>query len=155
MSGNGIHFSLSDYEITRDGNVINKHSGRILKGQPNGKGYLRICIGGKLMFIHRLVAEKYIPNPLNKPQVNHKDGNKKNNRADNLEWVDNSENRIHAVKLGLHLCGENCPYAKLTFSDVVYIREHPAIQIKDLAIKFNVSRNTISDVRKNRTWKNS
>ena len=153
MSGNGITFSLSDYEVTRNGDVVNKHSGRFLKGQPNGKGYLRVCIGGTLMFIHRLVAGKYVPNPENKPQVNHKDGDKRNNVASNLEWVDNSENRKHAVNAGLHVHGEKCSWAKLTFKEVVYIREHPEISLKDLAIKFNVSVRTISDVRNNKTWK--
>ena len=91
-----IKLTIDDYEITRDGKVINKHTGHTLAPQPNGKGYLRVSIGKKLMFIHRLVAEKYIPNPENKPQVNHKDGNKLNNCVDNLEWCTAKENSIHA-----------------------------------------------------------
>lgn len=51
--------------------------------------------------IHRLVAESFISNPLNLPQVNHIDGNKINNYIDNLEWVNNSGNQIHAYKNGL------------------------------------------------------
>lgn len=81
--------TIEDYEITRNGDVINKYTGRVLKGQPNGKGYLRVSIAGKLQFIHRLVAEKYVLNPEGKLQVNHKDGNKLNNCVDNLEWVTN------------------------------------------------------------------
>lgn len=64
-------------------------------------GYMRVRIKGKHYKIHRLVAETFIPNPENKREVNHKDGNKLNNRADNLEWATRSENQKHAYKLGL------------------------------------------------------
>ena len=110
--------TLEDYEITRDGQVINKHTNHVLKPQPNAKGYLRVSISKKLVFVHRLVAEKYIPNPNNLPQVNHKDGNKLNNNVENLEWVDNLENRAHAVKTGLHLSGERATNHKLNWESV-------------------------------------
>lgn len=145
--------TIEDYEITRDGQVINKHTGHILKPQPNGKGYLRVSIGKKLQFVHRLVAEKYIPNPEGKEQVNHKDGNKLNNSVDNLEWVTNKENREHAVKNGLHLSGESCPWSKLTENDVYFIREHPEIDSWDLADILHVAVSTIRDVKEGKTWK--
>ena len=147
--------TIDDYEITENGEVINKITGHKLSPQPNGKGYLRVSIGKKLMFVHRLVAEKYIPNPENKEQVNHKDGNKLNNSVNNLEWVSNQENRTHAVKNNLHLQGEDCPWAKLTLDNVNYIREHLEIDNSELANLFNVSISTIKDVKNNKTWKNN
>ena len=145
--------TIDDYEITRDGKVINKHTGHTLAPQPNGKGYLRVSIGKKLMFIHRLVAEKYISNPENKPQVNHKDGNKLNNCVDNLEWVTNQENRNHAVDNDLQVTGERCSWAKLTEENVKEIRANPGYENEYWARKFKVSRGTISDVVNYRTWK--
>lgn len=146
-------YDLSDYIVTKDGKVINKHNNKILKPQLNGKGYLRVGVGGKLMFVHRLVAEFHVPNPDNNPQVNHKDGNKLNNNADNLEWVTNQENRDHAVGNGLHIHGEGCPWACLTEESVKFIRKHPEIKAKELADLFGVSVSTIKDVRHNVTWK--
>ena len=145
--------TIDDYEITRDGKVINKHTGHTLAPQPNGKGYLRVSIGKKLMFIHRLVAEKYIPNPENKPQVNHKDGNKLNNCVDNLEWVTNQENRNHAVDNDLQVTGERCSWAKLTEENVKEIRANPGYENEYWARKFKVSRGTINDVVNYRTWR--
>ncbi len=79
--------------------------GRFLKVQSDKKGYqrLRVTIERKKMTfkLHRLVAELFIPNPSRLPQVNHKDGNKHNNYASNLEWVTCLENARHAVKCGL------------------------------------------------------
>lgn len=152
MTRKGDYLSIEDYEVTEDGKVINKKSRKELKGQLNGKGYLRVSIGGKLMFVHRLVAEKFIPNTEEKKQVNHKDGNKLNNNVDNLEWVTNAENRKHAVENKLHMFGEKCSHSKLKKEDVVYIRKHIDMTVKELAEKFNVSKSTINDVIKKRTW---
>jgi hypothetical protein len=147
-------FDLSDYTITENGEVINNHTLRRVKAQPNGKGYLRVCIGGKQRFVHRLVAEKYIPNPENKPQVNHKDGNKLNNSVGNLEWVTNQQNRDHAVKNDLHIHGDKCPWSKLLKEQVDFIRNHPEITATELSKVFDVSAVTIRDIRNFRSWKN-
>lgn len=149
-------FTLDDYEITRNGEIINKRWGnRKVKPQPNGKGYLRVHIAGKMHFVHRLVAEKYIPNPDNKPQVNHKDGNKLNNCVDNLEWVTNKENRAHAIENGLHATGEQCPRAKLTQKAVDFIREHREYNSKELSEMFGVSQSHINQIRRYECWRNS
>lgn len=74
---------------------------RILKTSQDRKGYSRITItidGEKRTYkVHRLVAQAFIPNPDNLPQVNHKDGNKGNNNVPNLEWISNADNAKHAI----------------------------------------------------------
>jgi len=78
---------------------------KILKGSKNKKGYVQVefRINNKrnINTIHRLVLSAFVENPLNKPQINHKDGNKENNRVDNLEWVTQEENMKHAIKHNL------------------------------------------------------
>lgn len=149
----GSFYTLEDYIVTREGEVFNKHNNRKLKPQPNGKGYLRVVIGHKRYFVHRLVAEKYVPNPFKKEQVNHKDGNKHNNCDSNLEWTTNKENRLHAIENGLHLCGDRCSYAKLTSKDVMRILNDKEHNFTELGKMFNVNRKTISNIKNGKTWK--
>lgn len=98
------HFEFAPkYVVTVDGDIISmnyKYSGFPRKLKYNRYGpYLMVNIKGKLRTIHRIVAEAFIPNPENKPHVNHKDGNKHNNKAYNLEWVTRSENQLHAYRV--------------------------------------------------------
>lgn len=84
-------------EVTENGEVFVKETGKALTPKNNGNGYLRIYIPKikKRFLLHRLVATAYIPNPDNKPQVNHIDGNKHNNSVSNLEWCTGPENMSH------------------------------------------------------------
>lgn len=70
-----------------------------------------------------------------------------------MEWVTNQENRLHAVKNGLHLTGSKCPYSKLNEDDVIYILQNKTLSNKQLAAKFNVSASCIYDIRTGRSWK--
>lgn len=103
--------------IENSRNYFVTDKGEVFKGErklSSGKGdhYRKVRIGfkdgtWKDILIHRLVAKAFIPNPENKPFVNHKDGQKSNNLLENLEWVTASENAVHAVELGLVASGFN------------------------------------------------
>lgn len=84
------------YSVSNQGEVRNDVTGHILTPYGSKGLYVGVQLGRRNYHrVHRIVAETFIPNPENKPQVNHKDGNKRNNRADNLEWVTPSENQRH------------------------------------------------------------
>lgn len=111
------------YAISLDGIVFSKPrnhwKGGWIKPCVDKYGYQKIDLHKginhiKRYFIHRLVAQTYIPNPENKPQVNHIDGDKQNNHVSNLEWCTASENQKHAVRTGLLIQrkGGNSPCAK-------------------------------------------
>ena len=154
--------NFEDYEISDTGLI--RQGVRPITLQPNGKGYLRFI---KMrdrkvyrLFVHRLVASLYLPNPAHKPQVNHKDGNKTNNCVENLEWVTPSENRAHAFATGLQHTphGEAACGAKLTEADVRYIKEHAKKHDKQfnyvqLGKVFNVHAQTIKNIVDGKKWK--
>lgn len=157
------------YQVNRYGDVIsvpriakNRFSFRItksknIKSRISRTGYLYypIKIDNKLMtfYKHRLIAEHYIPNPLNLPEVNHINGVKTDNRIGNLEWCTSKENIKHAIKIGLISIGEDKCNAKLTNMDVCKIRRMRSSTNVDLASMFGVSSNTISRIRHRKSWK--
>ncbi len=95
--------NFPQYAMDVNGDVyrLNKNGLRKIEGQKDTKGYIQICLylDGKRYFKmhHRLIAEEFIPNPLNKSQINHINGIKTDNRICNLEWVTPKENVRHAI----------------------------------------------------------
>lgn len=100
---------LNGYFITKDGKIFSNRGPvemKRIKTTINNRGYEIAVITVKNVSInisvHRLMALTFLENPENKPQINHKDGNKLNNTIENLEWVTNSENLKHAFRNGLN-----------------------------------------------------
>lgn len=100
------------YKVSNNGKILSINSKRsknpiLLKPVYTKDGYQRVSLSlgdrhhKRSIAVHILVAKAFIPNPKNKPQVNHKDGNKKNNHVDNLEWSTGKENIQHAINHGL------------------------------------------------------
>lgn len=141
-----------------------KVRGRILKteNKKNGAGYLGVCLNvdGFQYYrdVHRIVAICFLGPPTQKNmQVNHRDGNRLNNRVENLEWVTPSQNIQHAkargARFGRPLHGEENPKAKLTSSLVKTIFKSKLLA-STLAEKYGVSISTIHKIRQGRAWKN-
>ena len=99
--------NYENYSVSDSGLVRNDKTGKVkaTKSDSKGRNYQHVDLysGGKgrSIRVHRLVAQAYIPNPENKPEVNHKDGNPRNNDVRNLEWATKSENMKHAFAIGL------------------------------------------------------
>lgn len=132
---------------------------RKLKPQINHNGYEKVTLlknnCRKYMFVHRIVANAFIENPENKRTVNHKDGNKRNNAIENLEWATHSENRIHAVEnnLGIIAKGEAMS-KKLTNSDVIEILNlrNKGYLHKEIAMKFKIGVSTVQCILNGSRW---
>ena len=91
---------FSGYDVRENGEIIGPR-GKPLSCHVSNAGYARVWIRGKNRSVHRMVAQTWVENPEGKPCVNHKDGNKLNNHANNLEWTTQSENQKHAYDTGL------------------------------------------------------
>ena len=152
--------------ITDAGNLF-KFSRRfkewfLMKPRRHTNGYLRGRIYRKDYYLHRLVAGAFIKNPDNKPEVNHKDGNKENNCVSNLEWVTSSENRKHAYETGLRKYEELQEMARKPKYNKRLLTIEQARQIKDsneskseLAKAFKCSKTTIQRIKTGTIYKDA
>lgn len=107
--------------------------------------------------VHRLVAMAFLPNPQNKKEVNHIDGNKENNSLENLEWSTRQENAQHAVDTGLikPRRGEDCSFSILTeeqVKEVFALRRRGLLQ-REIAEIMNCSPSNISYILCEKTWR--
>lgn len=108
--------NFNNYYINKDGQVakIVNDKIRLLNDRTNAYGYRRVSMVNdqgerKDRYVHSILAKTFIPNPENKPQVNHINGNKADNKLENLEWVTSGENRAHMHNiLNIHTCIEPC-----------------------------------------------
>jgi hypothetical protein len=169
------------YQVSNFGNVrsldriVNKpngtfylRKGKICKQSKSNLGYMTVGFTVNNVkinkYVHRLVAETFIINTLNKLQVNHIDCNKENNSVNNLEWCTNSENHIHASKNGLnklHLyrvaySGEQNTNSLLKEKQVLEIRQKYIpykYSAKKLSKEYNVSESCITHILNNTSWK--
>jgi hypothetical protein len=133
--------------------------GTIVKPVFSERGYARVMLTkGKRELVHRLVAKEFIPNPHNKPHVNHLDNNPSNNLVSNLEWVTQSENVLYCYSQGRQSKnkshGETHHSSKLSDKDVLRIRELKGkFSYRKLGQKFGVNHSSIKNIILRRTWK--
>lgn len=156
------------YYISSHGDVKSfclKKNGVILKKQIDRNGYYSINIafkdGIKRVLVHRLVASVFLKKEPSKNEVNHKDGNKKNNHLNNLEWCTRSFNNKHAFDHGLKKpapsYGEKHGRSRLSEKQVTEIRSLYSprkVSLNFLAKKFNISKRQVGRIVNNLHWKN-
>ena len=153
------------YFVTSEGSIYNRnYKGkgviRQMKLTLGANGYFAVRLGRKsgLLYVHRIVAAAFIPNPYNYPQVNHKSGIKTNNTVNNLEWCNRFMNAAHAEKHNLmhHAKGERVHTSKLTADEVIQIRKlykPRIITYMNLAKRFGISWWQVKQITDRENWK--
>lgn len=146
------------YSISTHGRVKSKKNGGLIRKIWKGEYYsVSLFKDGerRTHMIHRLMAEAFIPNPENKMDVNHKDGNKYNNDLANLEWATRSENMKHAFENGFlnPSTGENNMHSKLNSFKVRVIRKATNFTHLELGKIFGVTSQAIGNIIRRKSWK--
>lgn len=150
------------YQVSNYGRVksFRQHQERILRPLLNQCNYLVVHLWHhrkmSMPTVHQLVAKAFIPNPENKPEVNHKDGCKFNSVVSNLEWVTHSENQRHAVATGLQpiLRGGDNGHAVLTNGQAKFVRENPNnLTGTQLAALLSIGQTTVSAIQTGKRYK--
>jgi HNH endonuclease/NUMOD4 motif len=143
---------LEGYQASSFGRIRSER--KIRKPNLTRKGYLRVKIRGRCYYVHRLILRAFVGD--SQLDVNHKDGNKLDNRLDNLEYVSGSENMRHAFRTGLQTqVGEDNANAKLTELDVTRIRELYQTRVYSqctLANMFGIGRPHIGRIVNHKRW---
>ena len=154
------HYQVSNYGRIKS---FKNHIVIIMRFIYTKDGYLEASLSKngvkKRTGVHVVVAKAFIPNPENKPQVNHENTNSLNNCLWNLNWATNSENQKHAVRIGTKKIGYRNPRAKLTPDQVRFIREHYIPRDKEFSLaafsrKFGVGITTLKKVVTEQGYKN-
>lgn len=149
----------NNYLVTASGHIYNLH-GHEMQGCIGRDGYKHVILNAKNYDYHRVVADAFLPKDPDKPQVNHINGIKTDNRIENLERCTRSENLRHAYELGLEIAksGENHPKHKLTQALVdeirsTYKKKSRTAGFTALARKYGVDKSTIAAAALGKTWR--
>ena len=142
------------YEVSNLGKVRNKISGHILKVQDNGFGYKQVIIRKEnsnkylQVYLHRVVAMTFLPNPDNLPQVGHKDHTRENNSVGNLYWTTQSQNTRDGVAAGRINAKKRGKTNQLTLHQIkeIAFKRFGKIGVNEIAVSMGIPRTTVSSV---------
>lgn len=132
---------------------------KILKQNFDKDGYVRVSIkigkNHKTKKVHRLVAQAFIPNPENRPQVNHKNFDKSDNRVENLEWNTAKENNNHLIQSGRRKPSKRNKLSKDKAYEIRRLLQGSDLTFREIGAMFNVSISAVNHVKSERCWKPS